>query len=158
MLKYWEKYIQSLGRLHYKGIVPDEILENITVEKRQKYFEYALSNGLEEDAIIFKNNEYVGFICLGRCRDTDKTDNCGEIWGIYLLPEYWNMGIGSELINWGINELKKRNYNQVILWVLEKIINARKFYEKIGFRHDGTIKEITIGEKLKEYRYEKTIP
>ncbi len=153
-----------LGEIHsrswkvaYKGIVPDKILENITVQKRQKYFEEALANGWEEDAIISKNNEDVGFICIGGCRDTDKTSICGEIWGIYLLPEYWNMGIGSELTNWGINELKKRNYNQVTLWVLEKNINARKFYEKLGFRHDGTVKEITIGEKLNEYRYEKTI-
>lgn len=73
------------------------------------------------------------------------------------MPEYWNNGIGSELINWGLNELKKRNYDKVTLWVLEENINARKFYEKVGFKHDGTVKEITIGKKLNECRYEKTI-
>ncbi|MGE5613271.1 MAG: N-acetyltransferase family protein [Bacillota bacterium] len=141
----------------YKGIVPDEILESITVEKRQEYFEKALSKKWEEDAIIYKEDEAVGFICIGECRDADKPGAYGEIWGIYLLPEYWGMGIGSVLINWGINELKKRNYSKVTLWVLEENINARKFYEKIGFKHDGTVKEITIGKKLKEYRYEKII-
>jgi len=40
----------------YKGIIPDEILENITVEKRQKYFEEALTEKWEEDAIIFKDD------------------------------------------------------------------------------------------------------
>lgn len=155
---------KTLGEIHskswkvaYKGIVPDEILKNITVEKRQAYFEKALTEKWEEDAIIFKDNDAVGLICIGKCRDADKTDTCGEIWGIYLLPEYWNMGIGSELINWGINELKKRNYSKVILWVLEENINARKFYEKVGFKHDGAIKEITIGKKLIEHRYEKII-
>lgn len=153
-----------LGKIHsrswkvaYKGIVPNEILENITIEKRQKYFEKALTKGWEEDAIVFIDNEAVGFICIGKCRDTDKTDTCGEIWGIYLLPEHWNMGIGSELINWGLNELGKRNYSEVTLWVLEENINARKFYEKNGFKHDGTVKEISIGKKMNEYRYEKTI-
>ena len=80
-----------------------------------------------------------------------------DIWGIYLLPEYWGMGIGSELINLGLNELNKRHYSKVTLWVLEENINARKFYEKIGFKHDDTVKEITISRKLNEYRYEKTI-
>jgi ribosomal protein S18 acetylase RimI-like enzyme len=155
---------KTLGEIHsrswkvtYKGIVPNEILENITIEKRQKYFEKAQTDGREEDAIIFKDNEAVGFICIGKCRDADKPDIYGEIWGIYLLPGYWKMGIGSELINWGLNELKKRHYSKITLWVLEENINARKFYEKNGFKHDGTVKEITIGNKLNEYRYEKII-
>lgn len=155
---------EELGKIHssswkiaYKGIVPNEILENITVEKRQKYFEKALTEGWEEDAIAFKDNEAVGFICIGKCRDTDKPETYGEIWGIYLLPEYWKMGMGSELINWGLNKLNERNYNKVTLWVLEENINARKFYERIGFKHDGTVKEITIGKKLNEYRYEKIL-
>lgn len=155
---------KTLGEIHskswkaaYKHIVPDEILQNISPEKRQKYFEKALTDGWEEDAIIFKDNEAVGLICIGKCRDADKTDTFGEIWGIYLLPEYWSIGIGSELINWGLNELRKRNYSKVTLWVLEENINARKFYEKIGFKHDGTVKQITIGKNLNEYRYEKII-
>ena len=158
------KDARTLGEIHskswkvaYKGIVPDEILKNITVEKRQVYFEKALTENWEEDAIIFKDNDAVGLICIGKCRDADKTDAFGEIWGIYLLPEYWNMGIGYELINWGVNELKKRNYSKVTLWVLEENTNARNFYEKVGFKHDGTVKEITIGKKLVEYRYEKAI-
>ncbi|MDT8718436.1 GNAT family N-acetyltransferase [Clostridium sp. 19966] len=77
--------------------------------------------------------------------------------GIYLLPEYCKMVIGFELINWGLKELKKRGYNKVTLWVLEENIYARKFYEKVGFNHDGMVKEIIIGKKLNEYRYEKII-
>lgn len=153
-----------LGEIHaqswkvaYKGIVLDEILNNITSDKRQKYFEKALSEKLEEDAIIFENEKAVGQITIGKCRDLDKNDYYGEVWGIYLLPEFWNKGIGTILINWGLDELKKRNYKMVTLWVLADNLKARKFYEKIGFEHDGTIKEITIGKTLNEYRYVKTI-
>lgn len=156
--------VRKLAQIHssswkkaYKGIIPDEVLENITIEKRQKYFQKALTDGWEEDAIIFKDNDPVGLICIGKCRDKDKLENYGEIWGIYLLPEYWGIGIGRKLINWGLDELSKRNYTKVTLWVLEENINARKFYERIGFNHDGTVKEIEIGKKLKEYRYEKAL-
>lgn len=153
-----------LGEIHsqswkvaYKGIIPDEILNGITTEKRQKYFEKALMEGWEEDAIIYRDNKAVGLICIGKCRDADKDDFYGEIWGIYLLPEYFSMGIGSKLIDWGLDELRKRNYDKVTLWVLENNSNARIFYEKIGFQHDGTVKEITIGKTLNEYRYVKVI-
>ena len=37
-----------------------------------------------------------------------KISSYAEIWGIYISPEYWNMEIGTELINWGIAELKKK--------------------------------------------------
>ena len=53
--------------------------------------------------------------------------------------------------------MKNRGYKKVTLWVLEENFNARKFYEKMGFKHDGTKKEITIGKKLMELRYEKVI-
>ena len=96
-------------------------------------------------------------MCLGKCRDEDKDASYGEIWGIYLLPEDWNKGIGSYFINWGLNELKKRGYKRVTLWVLEENVNARRFYEKIGFKHEGTRKELDLGKKLTELRYEKEI-
>jgi RimJ/RimL family protein N-acetyltransferase len=154
---------KALGEIHskswyhaYKGIVPDKILENLSSQKMQKRFEGAI-NKSEENAIIFKNNKPVGFIYIGKCRDEDKPNTCGEVWGIYLHPDYWNMGIGTKLINWGLNELKNRNFNQITLWVLEENTNARKFYEKIGFKHDGTAKEIILGKKLTEIRYEKFI-
>jgi len=150
-----------LGEIHarswkvaYKNIVPDSILDNISADNRQKFFEKALLEKFEEDALIYVDNKAVGLMAIGKCRDKDQDITCGEIWGIYLLPEYWNKGIGTYFINWGLNELKSRNYRKVTLWVLEENLNARKFYENIGFRHDGTVQEIVIGKKLYEYRYE----
>lgn len=150
-----------LGKIHakswqvaYKGIVPEEILANITPERRQKYFEKALTEGWEEDALIYKDNDAAGLICIGKCRDEDKSQEYGEVWGIYLSPEYWNEGLGRELMNWGLNELKVRGFKKVTLWVLEENQRARRFYELMGFKHDGTVKEITIGKPLREYRYE----
>ena len=63
------------------------------------------------------------------------------------------ISLGTKLINWGIHELHNRGYTMISLWVLKENISARKFYDKMGFIHDGTIKEINIGKTLKEYRY-----
>ncbi|HSR04244.1 MAG TPA: hypothetical protein VLM88_06645 [Proteiniclasticum sp.] len=62
------------------------------------------------------------------------------------------------MIDWGINELKKRSYTHVSLWVLEENMNARRFYERKGFRHDGTKKAVRIGIELSEIRYVYLIP
>lgn len=155
---------KSLGEIHssswkaaYRGIIPDKVLDNITAEKRKKYFQKALREALEEDAIIFEDNNPAGFICIGKCRDKDKDDSYGEICGLYLLPDYWNRGLGSKLINWGLAELEKRNYKKITLWVLEENSSARRFYEKIGFKFDGTINEINIGKRLNEVRYVKKL-
>ena len=154
-----------LGEIHsaswreaYKGIIPDEILNSFTPERRESYFQRALSEGWEEDAIIFNGNQALGLICIGKSRDPDLTADYGEIWGIYLLPEYWNQGIGSTLIDWGIDELKKRGYSRVSLWVLEENMHACSFYERKGFRHDGAKKDIRIGAELTEVRYISLIP
>jgi len=156
---------KTLGEIHsaswknaYQGIIPDEILHSITPEKREAYFRRALSEGWEEDAIISNEDQAFGLICIGKSRDFDQSDDYGEIWGIYLLPEYWNQGIGSRLIDWGINELKTRGYTHVSLWVLEENMNARRFYERKGFMHDGTKKAIRIGIELIEIRYVYRIP
>lgn len=155
---------KTLGEIHssswkaaYKGIIPEKVLDNITAKKREKYFKKALSEALEEDAIIFEGNKPAGFICIGKCRDKDKDVFYGEICGLYLLPNYWHKSLGSKLINWGLAELEKRNYTKDTLWVLEENLSAIRFYEKIGFKFDGTVNEIDIGKKLNEVRYEKKL-
>jgi len=152
----------ELGTIHceswkvaYKGIVPDSILENMSIVNSTKKFIDSISFGKEKNVIITKDNRVIGFMCLGKCRDTDLDDTFGEIWGIYLLPSYWREGAGTELVNWGISYLKSMGYRKISLWVLEENKNARMFYEKFGFYHDGTIKELNFGKVLNEYRYIK---
>lgn len=155
---------QILGKIHaaswktaYKNIIPTEILDNITAEKRAAYFKKALEEGFEEDAIIYEDDTPLGLICIGKARDKELDDSYGEIGGLYLMPEAFGKGIGSALIQWGIKELNSRGYEKVILWVLEDNSRAIKFYEKHGFIFDGTIKKINIGKPLNECRYVKIL-
>lgn len=165
LIRYAESIdAQILGKIHseswkvaYKNTIPSEVLDKITADKRAIYFKKALSEGLEEDAIIYRNDNDLGFICFGKCRDNDLDSTFGEIWGIYLLPEFWRQGVGSKLINFAVNELKNKGYRKISLWVLENNKNAIKFYEKQGFKYAGTKKEIVIGIPLNECRYVKVI-
>ncbi|MDD5017345.1 MAG: GNAT family N-acetyltransferase [Eubacteriales bacterium] len=142
-------------RVAYQDIVPGEILDRFNAKYRQKCFEAQLIAGEEDYAVVLSDGQEAGFICIGACRDDDMDEECGEIWGMYLLPEYWRQGIGTALMRWGMDELKKRGYTKAVLWVLEENTGARRFYEKCGFACDGTAKSIEIGKKLIECRYVK---
>ncbi len=144
-------------RAAYKGIVPGSVLNGMTPEKTGDRLRESFLQGFEGAALIFADGEAAGLMCFGGCRDEDMDGSVGEIWGMYLLPEYWKKGIGSYFMDWALGELKARRYEKAVLWVLSDNLNARRFYEKRGFRHDGTVKRVTIGRELEECRYEKRL-
>ena len=39
-------------RKAYKGIIPDDFLDDFTIKKRQKYYQKPLSEGIEKTAIM----------------------------------------------------------------------------------------------------------
>ncbi len=53
-----------------------------------------------------------------------------------------------------ISELKRRGDQKVYLWVLEKNISTRRFYERFGFMLSGRILTATFaGKELKKVQY-----
>jgi RimJ/RimL family protein N-acetyltransferase len=80
----------------YRGLVPDSFLGGFTVERRTKRFRESIAAGAEETYVVEEDGEVLGFLTLGKCRDSDVDDNTtGEIWGIYLAPKHWRKGIGT---------------------------------------------------------------
>ena len=55
-----------------------------------------------------------------------------EIVELYVDYFFWNQGIGAKLI-----EFAKANHDARFLWVLEKNVDAIKFYEAHGFGANG---------------------
>lgn len=138
----------------YKKIIPDEYLSRLSIEKTAERFakDFVTYKGKTYYYCAEIDGEIVGNLTVSKCRDDDKPD-AGEIIGIYLIPEYWGMGYGQEIMEFGIKKLHQLGYSHSCLWVLEDNIRARKFYEKSGFVFDGSKKEINIGRPLTELRY-----
>lgn len=53
-----------------------------------------------------------------------------------------------------MEEMKKKEYHKVVLWVFEDNARARGFYEKHGFAPTGECREIFGGRELE---YEKVL-
>lgn len=132
----------------YKGIASDEFLSNLSIEreKRVEKFLKNLKNPDVETYCVILNNTMIGFIAI------HKID--GEIWAIYLLEEYRSKGYGKVMLDFAIKELKHHGHNIISLWVFEKNIKARHFYENNGFYFDGTKRENDkYGKILVQLRY-----
>ena len=128
-------------RSAYRAFISDDFLFNkITVSKSMRNFENAISHNAQE-SYAYDDGILKAFMTIGTCRDADKTESF-ELWGIYVDPYMQRQGIGSKMITFCETKATERGYADICLWVFEKNQNARLFYEKFGYRPDGTRKDI----------------
>lgn len=72
-------------------------------------------------------------------------------YGISVLKEYWNIGIGNILTGYCLEKAKEIGYEQIELEVVEDNKSSIHIYEKNGFKLCGTIYN---AEKLKDGSYQ----
>jgi ribosomal protein S18 acetylase RimI-like enzyme len=126
----------------YRGHMPDDFLDGLDVEKRTNMWRELTQNPAN---IIFiaedTQGNIVGFSALGPSRDSDGNPSTAEVSAIYVDPERWEKGIGRALLSASLEEVRKREFSQLTLWVLEANQRARSFYEMFGFIPDGVTKD-----------------
>ena len=152
-----EDEINGKGYVHYKswhetytGMIDAGYMEQQTLEKCT-----VTAHKWPDNIIVAKDGEkVVGFAGYGAYRD-DTLPAHGEVYAIYVLAEYQGRRIGYELMNTALEKLSA--YKKIAVWVLKGNNNAIRFYERYGFRFDGTEAEIMLGSPNTELRmiYEK---
>jgi L-amino acid N-acyltransferase YncA len=149
----------------YRGIVPDRVLDGLSVERRAASWARSLAardsdSGLERRVwVVEQAGSVVGFASTGPSRDDDTDPGTGEVEAIYLAPEAWSRGLGSALLRAAANDLRARGYGPLVLWVLRANRRARRFYERAGWREDGAERPIDFdGVPVAEIRYRLTGP
>ena len=80
-----------------------------------------------------------------------KVRESAEIIAIHSLPESWGTGLGHIMLE---EALKQIGEATVFLWVFKENKRARRFYEKHGFRWDGT-ERVSEFDGALEVRYVK---
>jgi ribosomal protein S18 acetylase RimI-like enzyme len=150
-------HVASLNKA-YRGVVPDSHFRDFTIETRTERFRESLATRSEETYVAEQDGDVLGFLTLGEYRDPDVSrESTGEIWGIYLAPQYWRKGIGRLLSQKAETILASRGHSEATLWVLERNDQARQFYEAMGFRTDGATKEVNLGALIPAVRYRKKL-
>ena len=128
----------------YKGIVPDEFLDNLykTEEMRVKNTFDSFNDNDNHQFVLEVNDKVVGFINVGKA-DNIEYYNCGEIYALYILNEYKGNGFGKKLVEMGINEIRKMGFDKMIIGCLEDN-PSNEFYKHIG----GIFVKTRVFEKL----------
>lgn len=129
----------------YKDIFPKDLLDNLSLEERlkQRLSWFNLPNRYSLVAML--QNTIIGFCDYGESRRPQFAS--GEIYSLYVLPEYKGYGIGKALSLKAIEHLKQVNLAPFIVTTLEVNLPARKFYEKLGFKVTSQIMT-EVGDKV----------
>lgn len=140
-------------RAAYPGILPDEYLMNLSVEKHTTFWARELSEDTTITLVAVRGGAITGWVSGGKCRDPDAS-GCSEIHAIYVSPEHWGGGTGRKLME--AMQTRMHSGSATTLWVLEQNRCGISFYHCLGFAADGAAKTIKIaGTEQKEIRLRK---
>ena len=141
----------------YRGIVPDTLLDSLSVEAWTGLWQERLSRADQTINLVSVFAESViGLITAGPARDPDcDLLRTQEVYAIYLSSEYWGHGHGTELYLAAEDRMRQSGALDAILWVLRDNVRAqvlRRARVHVGSRPE----RIHKGESsLVEVRYRK---
>lgn len=144
---------EALTHLHldcwddaYTGLMPQEVLDarrtHVTerVERWREILKRSRNTLVAEAA-----GGLVGFASAGPGRDEDM-DIAREVWALYVRASWWGTGTGWALLEASVGD------DPAYLWVLEGNDRATGFYERQGFRLDGSVLDEPEGRHLRMVR------
>ena len=144
----------------YEGVMPNDYLKSMTVEKRLAYWREAVEFSDPQILVATESDRVVGFVGFDRSRDAGTKSVVGEIWALYVSPEHWRQGAGLALWDGARDGLKEEGCTQVTLWVLLQNEHALRFFEQAaGFKRDmPSLKTVAFGSiKLEEIRLKRLL-
>ena len=120
----------------FAGIVPQEFLDNLTIEGRTKSF--AQRFGEENYKMFVAENSkdgIVGFADFGKGRESSFAFDA-ELYAIYLLSEFQGKGIGEKLFRLCQKQMIAEGFDSMYLMALT-VSPYKSFYKKMGGRIVG---------------------
>ncbi len=140
----------------YRGLLPDSLLDSLSAADRLPRWQERLAEPTARILVAELNGQAAGWLVIGPQRDEDLNgQRVGEIYAVYVHPDYWRHGCGAALIARGKAELAAQSYAEATLWVLRDNQRAIRFYQAQGFWADGASKIETNrdGVAFDEVRY-----
>ena len=133
---HWKSWQET-----YRGIVHDAYLDALTYEK---CLEIAQNRA---NTLVMKDGErdVIGFAAYGKTGE-----ETGEVFAIYVLEAYQKKRLGYALMNWCRTQLK--DCKEICVRTLKDNRKAIAFYERYGFRPDGTEETLTLGKPVTAIR------
>lgn len=133
----------------YGDFIPKHVLAE-RAARRPSQWERLLNECQDIHYVAVYNDKIIGIITIDPPRDEDLSEDFYELSGLYLDPTYIGKGLGKLTMDWIKNEISQRGHKHISLWVLANNARAKRFYEKSGFKADGSVQESGIGETMSQ--------
>ena len=116
----------------YSGIIPYRALARMINRRGVNWWTNAIRRAASV-LVIEIGGEIAGYATLGRNRARELPQQ-GEIYELYLRPEYQGIGLGSRLFAAARQKLSSHGLKGMVVWALEENSNALDFYAGAGGR------------------------
>jgi len=123
-------------RIAYRGIVPDDLLDAITVESRQDHWERVLAapDGAEFVSVAEDIDGHLLGIASGGPELGGDSHYRGELYVLHVRPDAQGQGVGRALMRAVAERLAADGITTLLVWMLRENRPARHFYAALGGR------------------------
>lgn len=135
----------------YRGLVPHKALDKMVRRRGERWWAEAIRRSTFV-LVLEIGGRIAGYATLGRNR-VRTLPHQGEIYELYLLPEYQGVGLGTRLFLAARSELARRGMKGAVVWVLADNERAISFYENAGGRAVAEGSEYFDGVRLTKYAF-----
>jgi len=140
----------------YKDIIPMEYIKQKNAT-RPALYQRIITNDNTTQYVIQADCKTVGIMCIDDPQDDDIDDNYYELHGIYLHPDYYRKGIGTQAVDFAFEKARELGKKFMNVWVFAENINSINFYKKCGFTADGKTKILECGKDMEAVRMRKDL-
>ena len=135
----------------YSGIIPHKALTRMLARRGREWWASAIRRqaGI---LVIEVGDQVVGYATIGRNR-TSQIKADGEIYELYVLPEYQGIGLGTRLFEAAQGMLANHGLAGFVVWALEDNVNACDFYYGKGGRDIAEGTENFDGSVIKKVAF-----
>lgn len=119
-------------RTAYQGLIPGPELDKLINRRGASWWESALRRGSRISILVF-GDTVAGYANYGRNRARSLYYD-GEIYELYLRPEFQGLGFGRKLFSAARRDLAQSRMNSLVVWALSDNETAVNFYRSLGGR------------------------
>jgi ribosomal protein S18 acetylase RimI-like enzyme len=119
-------------RAAYQGIIPGGELDKLISRRGPSWWEGAIRKGSRITVLQF-GDTIAGYANYGRNRAKSLFYD-GEVYEIYLRPEYQGLGFGRRLFSAARKDLQQSGLKSLVVWALSDNEPSIEFYRAMGGR------------------------
>ncbi len=117
-------------RQAYTGIIPHMSLNTMIRRRDAQWWARAIRHSTRI-LVLETLGQIVGYATLGQNRVSALSQQ-GEVYELYLMPEYQGVGLGKKLFLAARQELEAIGLKGCVVWALEDNVQATQFYANAG--------------------------